>query len=78
MCKVLLKKNIVERENKISRFFTENLFNLFQWSNHRRKATFVTLIIGCSISFMFYGSEFIPKLNEGALYVRATLLIVLI
>ena len=76
MCKVLLKKNIIERENKISRFFTKNLFNLFQWSNRRRKATivtFITLIIGCSISFMFYGSEFIPKLNEGALYVRATL-----
>ena len=76
MCKVLLKKNIVERENKISRFFTHNLFNLFQWSNRRRKATiatFVALIIGCSVSFMFYGSEFIPKLNEGALYVRATL-----
>lgn len=76
ICKVLLKKNIVERENKISRFFTENLFNLFQWSNRRRKATiitFIALIIGCSVSFMFYGSEFIPKLNEGALYVRATL-----
>jgi len=76
MCKVLLKKNIVERENKISRFFTQNLFKLFQWSYRRRKATIVTfivLVIGCSISFMFYGSEFIPKLNEGALYVRATL-----
>ena len=76
LCKVLLKKNIVEKENRISRFFTENLYKVFQWSNRRRKTiiiTFVALILGCTTSFLFYGSEFIPKLNEGALYVRATL-----
>lgn len=76
LCKVLLKKNIVEKENRISRFLTENLYKVFQWSNRRRKTiiiTFVALILGCTTSFLFYGSEFIPKLNEGALYVRATL-----
>ena len=76
LCKVLLKKNIVERENVISRFFRENLFKLFLWSNRRRKATvagFIMLLTVCTVSFLFYGTEFIPKLNEGALYVRATL-----
>lgn len=76
LCKVLLKKNIVERENFISRFFRENLFKLFLWSNRRRKATvagFIMLLTVCTVSFLFYGTEFIPKLNEGALYVRATL-----
>src|SRR5690606_25450843 len=34
---------------------------------------FVFILSLCSVSFFFYGSEFIPKLNEGALYVRATL-----
>lgn len=76
MIKVLLKKNIVERENGISRFFRDNLFKLFLWSNRKRKLTvlgFVSLLSICTVSFLFYGTEFIPKLNEGALYVRATL-----
>lgn len=76
MIKVLLQKNIVERENKVSSFFQNNLFNLFLWSNRRRRVTiygFIGLLVICTVSFMFYGTEFIPKLNEGALYVRATL-----
>jgi heavy metal efflux system protein len=76
LCKVLLTKNIVERENFISRFFRNNLFKLFLWSNRRRKATvvgFISILAICTVSFLFYGTEFIPKLNEGALYVRATL-----
>lgn len=76
LCKVMLKKNIREKENFISRFFRKNLFSLFSWSNRRRKATmigFVAILSLCTVSFLFYGSEFIPKLNEGALYVRASL-----
>jgi cobalt-zinc-cadmium resistance protein CzcA len=76
LCKVLLKRDIKEKENIISRFFRNNLFNLFLWSNKRRKLTvwaFVIVTTICGASFMFYGSEFIPKLNEGAIYVRATL-----
>lgn len=76
LCKVLLKKNIVEKENIISRFFRNNLFKLFLWSNRRKKITligFASILTICTVSFLFYGSEFIPKLNEGAIYVRATL-----
>ena len=76
LCKVLLKKNIVEKENFISRFFRNNLFKLFLWSNRRRRTTmvgFVSILTVCTVAFLFYGTEFIPKLNEGALYVRATL-----
>lgn len=76
MCKVMLTKNIVEKENMISRFFRENLFKLFKWSTKHRKATlyaFLGLLAICCAKFAFYGSEFIPKLNEGAIYVRATL-----
>jgi len=76
MCKVMLTKNIVEKENMISRFFRENLFKLFQWSTRHRKVTlyaFLALLTVCCARFAFYGSEFIPKLNEGAIYVRATL-----
>lgn len=76
MCKVMLTKNIVEKENMISRFFRENLYKLFQWSTKHRKVTlygFLALLTICCARFAFYGSEFIPKLNEGAIYVRATL-----
>lgn len=76
MCKVMLTKNIVEKENMISRFFRENLYKLFQWSTKHRKVTlygFLALLAICCARFAFYGSEFIPKLNEGAIYVRATL-----
>jgi len=76
MCKVLLTKNIVEKENMISRFFRNNLYRLFLWSAKYRKATvygFIILLAVCFGRFMFYGSEFIPKLNEGAIYIRATL-----
>lgn len=76
MCKVMLRKNIRERENFISRFFRTNLFKMFLWSTRRRRFTviaFAVLLSICAVSFIFYGSEFIPKLNEGAIYVRATL-----
>src|SRR5690554_5847773 len=76
LCNVMLRRDIVEKENFISRFFKNNLFNLFLWTNRRRKITvfgFIAILGICTTSFLFYGSEFIPKLNEGALYVRATL-----
>lgn len=76
LCKVLLTRNIVEKENFISRFFKKNLFRLYLWSNRRKVVTlagFAILLAGTTIAFMNHGTEFIPKLNEGALYVRATL-----
>lgn len=76
MCKVLLTKNIEEKENMISRFFRVNLFKLFNFSAKRKKQTiavFLIILAICAGRFAFYGSEFIPKLNEGAVYIRATL-----
>lgn len=76
MCKVLMKKNIRERENIISRFFRNSLFNLFLWTRRVRRwviPAYGLILVACVAGFMNYGSEFIPKLNEGALYVRATL-----
>lgn len=76
MCKVLLTKNIEEKENFISRFFQKNIYGLFHWSYKHKKITLISfgiLLVGCGVRFHFYGSEFLPKLNEGALYVRATL-----
>ncbi len=76
MCKLLLRNPVREKTNFISRFFTENLFTLFRFSSKYRKLVIVAFIglLGISmVRFMYWGTEFIPQMNEGAIYVRATL-----
>ncbi len=76
MCKALLRKNIRERENFISKGFHVGAYRLFSLSAKHARLTllaFVALLALCVGRFLFYGTEFIPNLNEGALYVRATL-----
>lgn len=76
MCKLMLRGNIEEKENRISRFFKNRMYQLFAWSSKHKKVTvlsYLLLFFSCLTSFFFIGTEFIPKLNEGALYVRATL-----
>ncbi|MGV4414095.1 efflux RND transporter permease subunit [Chryseobacterium sp. T1] len=76
MCKLLLNKNIEEKENIISRFFRVNLFKLYSFSEKFKKEFiigFLVILGACGFHFSNYGSEFLPKLNEGAIYVRATL-----
>ncbi|WP_420154506.1 efflux RND transporter permease subunit, partial [Siphonobacter sp.] len=76
MCKVLLRKNIKDPENPITDFFRNGIYKLFAGAFRMPKATiavFIGLFAVCMLSFGRLGSEFIPKLNEGALYIRATL-----
>jgi len=76
MCKVLLKRNVKETSNPVVNFFRNNIFKLYLWSDRNKRlvlAGFVGLFFLCVFKFMTYGTEFIPKLNEGAIYVRATL-----
>lgn len=76
MCKMLFNKPIKEKTNAISRFFTTNLYRLFELSSRYRRGTilaFLCLLAICTIRFSFWGTEFIPNMNEGAIYVRATL-----
>ncbi|WP_270088212.1 efflux RND transporter permease subunit [Sphingobacterium sp. SYP-B4668] len=76
MCKYLLNKNISEKENAISRFFGKHVFSFFKLAFKHKKWTiglFLFILIGSAVRFHFYGSEFLPKLNEGAIYIRATL-----
>ncbi|WLD23716.1 CusA/CzcA family heavy metal efflux RND transporter [Flavobacterium dauae] len=76
MCKLLFTKNIEEKENFITRFFQKTIFGLYATAFKFKKATIIIFlaILGiCMFQFMNYGSEFLPKLNEGAIYIRATL-----
>lgn len=76
MCKLLFTKNIEEKENFITRFFQKTIFGLYEIAFRYKKATigiFLGILALCLFKFSHYGSEFLPKLNEGAIYIRATL-----
>ncbi len=76
MCKVLLNKPVKEKTNRISSFFTGLIYKLYEFSCRYRKGaviSFIFLIVICVVRFAFWGTEFIPSMNEGAIYVRATL-----
>ncbi len=76
MCKVLMKKPVKEKTNVVSRFFISHLYTVFEFSSRHRKGTIITfgiVLLLCVSRFMFWGTEFIPNMNEGAIYIRATL-----
>ena len=76
MCKLLLTKSVKEKTNFVSRFFTRVLYNMFAFASRHRIQTiviFLLILTTCVIRFSFWGTEFIPQMNEGAIYVRATL-----
>jgi cobalt-zinc-cadmium resistance protein CzcA len=76
LCKLLLTKPLVEKSNFISRFLTKWVFKIYQFGARYRKGAvigFCILLLVCIVRFYFWATEFIPQMNEGAIYVRATL-----
>jgi len=76
MCKLLLTKPLKEKGNFISRTFISAVYKIYSFSSQYRKWTlfaFISLIIICIVRFSFWGTEFIPSMNEGAIYIRATM-----
>ncbi|WP_312136566.1 CusA/CzcA family heavy metal efflux RND transporter [Sphingobacterium sp.] len=76
MCKLLFTTEINERENWITKFFQRAIFGLYEVSFKYKKVSigiFIGILSICIALFSQYGSEFLPKLNEGAIYIRATL-----
>lgn len=76
MCKVMLSRNIRAKKNPIADFFKRNTFWFFQKATAYKKTSlilFLVILAICIFRMMDYGTEFIPQLNEGAVYVRATL-----
>ena len=76
MCKLLFTKGVEEKENFVTRFFQRSIYGLYDTAFRYKKMTiglFVALLALCAFQFSHYGSEFLPKLNEGAIYIRATL-----
>ncbi|MDO6433857.1 CusA/CzcA family heavy metal efflux RND transporter [Flavitalea sp. BT771] len=73
---LLLRKNVHEKRNPFVHFLTAAMLNAFQYVfRHRR----IALVISCLVvvaglySFNFLGSEFLPELDEGSIWIRAQL-----
>jgi cobalt-zinc-cadmium resistance protein CzcA len=73
---VLLRKNVKERHNPIVHFMTGSVMRGFRFVFHHKRLSLAVAVIGVVAgfySFRFLGSEFLPELNEGSIWVRATL-----
>ena len=73
---VLLRKNVHERHNPITHFMTTSVMRGFRFTFRNKRGSLVAagivVVLGL-YSFKFLGSEFLPELNEGAIWMRATL-----
>jgi len=73
---ILLRKNVREKHNPIVIFFEKGVGKLFKVVYHNQKKSvliaFVIMVL-CFFSFKFLGTEFLPELDEGALWVEAEL-----
>ncbi|SDT63897.1 cobalt-zinc-cadmium resistance protein CzcA [Mucilaginibacter mallensis] len=75
MASVLLNKNVKEKHNVFVEFVTRNAIKFYNVCFKGRKIVFPIAIVALVISlgcFSLLGTEFLPELNEGAIYVRAT------
>lgn len=71
---LLLNKNVREKNNPFVNFWNRIVENGFNWSfKHKRLSIGLALVIMLMTfgSSMFMGTEFLPPLNEGALWVEA-------
>lgn len=71
---ILLKKNVREKENRFTRGVNKVVFRSFSWTFKRKRATLLAsfgIFVLTLFSTHWLGSEFLPELNEGALWVEA-------
>jgi heavy metal efflux system protein len=76
MCSYWFKKGVHERENKPFEWVRKKYAGELDWCLDHPKITVVvaTLIFGATLLLIpFIGGEFMPHLDEGALWVRATM-----
>lgn len=73
---ILFKKNVREKHNPFLAFITRKTTAFFElaYRNKRMSLGIAGVVLALSLfSFRFLGNEFLPQLNEGAIYVRASL-----
>jgi len=76
LCSILLRKNVKEKNNAFVRLINKGVDRSFNWTFHHKKISlsiafaFLAIVL---FSVRFLGTEFLPTLNEGALWVEAKL-----
>lgn len=73
---LLLRRNIREKHNPFVKFVSERVMGAFQLAFRYRKTSLaiaLVVILAGFYSFRFLGSEFLPELDEGDLWVRVQL-----
>ncbi|MBW4888484.1 CusA/CzcA family heavy metal efflux RND transporter [Mucilaginibacter sp. HMF5004] len=73
---ILLNKNVREKHNPVVNFFENGVRRMFTYTYKFPKASILVAVIFMALTFFsakFLGTEFLPDLNEGALWVEAEL-----
>ncbi|WP_201981871.1 efflux RND transporter permease subunit [Hymenobacter rubidus] len=73
---ILLKKDVREKENFFVRGVNRGAERFFAFTYARKTVSLIVAFVITAVglySFSFLGSEFLPELNEGSIYVRAQL-----
>jgi heavy metal efflux system protein len=73
---VLLRKNVREKHNPVVLFFENGVKKVFKWVYAHKGLSITTAVIVMALTFFsarFLGTEFLPELDEGALWVEAEL-----
>lgn len=73
---ILVRRNVRERHNPIVHYIMKGMMQAFEFVFHHRKTVLIVsgivIILGL-YSFKFLGTEFLPEMDEGALWVRIQL-----
>ncbi len=76
LCSMLLNKNVREKNNPVVNFFNKIVTNGFTWTYGHQKISMLVALVFMGLTFAsasLLGTEFLPQLNEGALWVEAKL-----
>jgi len=78
LASVLFRKGAKEWENPVMHFLTERYRSGVRWAIHHRSLTIGVGVVGLAIALYLalsgvIGSEFLPHLDEGSIWVRGTL-----
>jgi len=74
LCHILLNKNVREKHNPFVNFWNRIVAKGFGWTFAHKKLTLLASMAIIAVTFFsatFLGTEFLPQLNEGALWVEA-------
>lgn len=73
---VLLRKNVREKHNPVVIFFERGVKRIFRWVYAHKGLSITVAVIIMALTFFsakFLGTEFLPELDEGALWVESEL-----